>query len=439
MNDKTSPIRPASASIVTGLCLQYLFLLRAVIISGQLAAVFVSNYILAVPPAGLPVAIVIAALTVVTVLSAHFIKPGVPVSERMMLGQLSVDVFGMGALLLFAGGAANPFASLLLVPVIVAAALLRPALTGCVAAGSVLCYTVLMFTHVHPLYIEVHPPQGEEIGHDFTMHIWGMWWGFLFSAGVVAYFVAKMGAALRLHEHDLAAARERALEANQLVVLGTLAAGTAHELGTPLGTMAIVAKEMEREHRGEAVLTARIGLLREQINRCKGILAKMAARAGQVQADAGRRVRVDRYLEDLIGEWRALRPGVPLASRFEGPRPAPEIVADRTLDQAILNVLNNAADAAARNVDLEVRWSSDALSIQVADDGAGLPPEIKDHIGEPFVTTKPSGKGMGLGLYLAQSTLHRLGGELTVSDLPGNGVRARISVALAPLLASQRV
>ena len=81
----------------------------------------------------------------------------------------------------------------------------------------------------------------------------------MFSAGVVAYFVAKMGAALRVHEHELAAARERALEANQLAVLGTLAAGTAHELGTPLGTTAIAAKEMEREHRSEAVLTARIG------------------------------------------------------------------------------------------------------------------------------------------------------------------------------------
>jgi len=128
MNDTTTPMRPAPASILTGLCLRYLFLLRAVIISGQLAAVFVSNYILAVPPAGLPVVIVIAALTVLTLVSARFIKPGVPVSERMMLGQLSVDAFGMAALLLFAGGAANPFAPLLLVPVIVAAALLRPAL-----------------------------------------------------------------------------------------------------------------------------------------------------------------------------------------------------------------------------------------------------------------------------------------------------------------------
>ncbi|MGH8567719.1 MAG: hypothetical protein ACREXU_06800, partial [Gammaproteobacteria bacterium] len=153
MNHTSTPIRPAPASLLTGLCLQYLFLLRAVIISGQLAAVFVSNYILAVPPAALSVAIVIVTLTVLTLVSACFIKPGVPVSERMMLGQLSIDVFGMAALLLFTGGAANPFASLLLVPVIVAAALLRPALTGCVAAESVLCYTVLMFTHVHPLYV----------------------------------------------------------------------------------------------------------------------------------------------------------------------------------------------------------------------------------------------------------------------------------------------
>jgi two-component system sensor histidine kinase RegB len=438
MSDPTTPMRPAPASILSGLCLQYLFLLRGVIISGQLAAVFVSNYILAMPPAVLPVVVVIAALTVFTLVSWRFIKPGVAVSEHLLLGQLSVDVFGMAALLLFAGGAANPFASLLLVPVIVAAALLRPALTGIVALEAVVCYTALMFTHLHPLYIEVHPPEDQEIGHDFTIHIWGMWWGFLFSAGVVAYFVAKMGATLRLHEQKLAEARERALEANQLVVLGTLAAGTAHELGTPLGTMAIVAKEMEREQR-DPTFALRIALLRDQINRCKGILANMAARAGQAQADAGRRVRVDRYLEDLVAEWRGLRPGVALASRFEGPRPAPEIVADRTLDQAILNVLNNAADAATRRVDLEVGWSAEALTIEVADDGAGLAPEVKDRIGEPFVTTKPSGKGMGLGLYLARGTLNRLGGELVVGEAPGTGVRATIRLSLAPLLAPRRV
>lgn len=425
-------------SALSSLCLQYLLLLRVVILAGQIAAWVAANYLLAVPPPAVPVLVVICGLGLITLVSGHHLRARPEVSESTILGQLLIDVAGLAALLFFTGGSTNPFAPLLLLPVIVAAALLHTRHTWCVAAVAVCCYTGLMFVHVHPLYIEVHPPEPGDGGHDFAIHLWGMWFGFLLSTTVVAYFVARMGATLRQHDRALARARVQALEATQLAALGTLAAGTAHELGTPLATIAILAKELQREHPGDPVLSRRLARLREQVDRCKDILAGMAARAGEVQADAGRRLSVDRYLEEILVQWRHLHPEVAAHIHCDGPRPGPAMIADRTLSQAVLNILNNAADAAHGSVAVACNWGQESLEIEVHDDGPGLPATIREHIGQPFVTTKAAGKGMGLGLYLARTTLERLGGRIEISE-PGAGVRVKISLALAPLLASEAV
>ncbi|MGH8510290.1 MAG: histidine kinase dimerization/phospho-acceptor domain-containing protein, partial [Gammaproteobacteria bacterium] len=309
-------------SALSKLCLQYLLLVRVVVICGQLAAAIAAHYILATPPSILPVAIVIIALGGFTFFSWRTLQSGIRVSERGILTQLLVDVLGLAVLLLFTGGSANPFASLLLLPVIVAAALLPRRYTWIIAAEAALFYTGLLFVHVHPLYVEVHPPESAQIGHEFTVHVWGMWLGFLLSAMVVAYFVARMGSTLRQHDRALAQAREKALEAGQLVALGSLAAGTAHELGTPLATIAILAKELEHDYESNQTLKEKLQLLRSQVMRCKGILSSMAARSGAAQADAGRPVYLDRYLDDLIGEWRDLHPGLAPRVKRSGPQPA---------------------------------------------------------------------------------------------------------------------
>ncbi len=432
----TQPSREARRSALSSLCLQYLLLLRVIILGGQIAASIAANYILAVQPQAVPVLVVISGLGLFTLLSWRRLKSRPAVSERTILAQLLVDVCGLAALLLFTGGSANPFAPLLLLPVIVSAALLHPRYTWGIAAVAVLCYTGLMFVHVHPFYIEVHPPESGLEAHDFAIHLWGMWFGFLLSTTVVAYFVARMGDTLRRHDRELAEAREQALEATQLAALGSLAAGTAHELGTPLATIAILAKELEREYPGEPQLGKRLSRLREQVDRCKEILAGMAARAGEAQADAGRRLSVDRDLDEILAQWRRLHPGVVGHIRCTGPRPGPAIIADRTLGQAVLNVLNNAADAAKAAVAVECTWAQGQLEIEVRDDGPGIPPDIRAHIGQPFITTKAPGKGMGLGLYLARTTLERLGGKIQISE-PGAGVRVKISLALTPLLAGE--
>lgn len=415
---------------LTGLFLRDILLLRLFAIGGQILAVILAYRALDLMPPYVPIGIVITLLGSFTWFSWQQLRSREVKSERMLMVQLLVDIATMTLLLYFTGGSQNPFVSLFLLPITVAAATLRPLYTWMIAAAATACYTSLMSLHIPmPLW------GGHHADHqNFTLHIWGMWFGFMLSAGVVAYFVARMGNTLRAHDQALAKASEEALQANQLIALGSLAAGTAHQLGTPLGTVAILAKDMEHEHSNDPVLTGQLKLIREQINRCKNILSQMAIYAGQVRAEAGHSVALDRFLEETVREWRGLRPQLKAEVHWAGSQPVPKIIADRTLTQAIINILNNAADAAQSCVTIAGQWDADWLRLEIRDDGPGIISTIKEHLGTPFVTTKPTGKGMGLGLYLTQTTLNRLGGNFELIEEDG-GVCARISLPLTALSA----
>ena len=165
-----------------------------------------------------------------------------PVSSVEFFAQLMVDVFALTALLYFSGGSTNPFISLYLLPLTIAAAALPWAYTWVMAAITISCYTLLLFYYV-PL-----PHDHEEHNSEFNLHVSGMWLAFVLSTVLIAWFVVKMGISIRERDKDLASAREQALRNEQLIALGTLAAGAAHELGTPLATMAIVSGELQDEY-----------------------------------------------------------------------------------------------------------------------------------------------------------------------------------------------
>jgi two-component system sensor histidine kinase RegB len=280
-------------------------------------------------------------------------------------------------------------------------------------------------------------PMGHHVVGAFELHLWGMWYGFILSAVLVALFVARIGATLRAHDRALAAAREQQLRDEKWVALGTLATGTAHELGTPLSTMAVLATDLRDEVADRPELAQRLGVLRAQIDRCKGILARMAGDAGEIRADAGRPMALDAFLDDLMEEWRTIRPDARLTARWHGERPAPRIVADRSLTQAIHNILNNAADACPDRVEVEATWDARRLTIEVCDEGGGLGAS-GDPNPPPGTAAEGAEKwGLGLGLLLSRTVLERLGGEVVLSPRRPAGVRARISLPLAPLLTTR--
>ncbi len=338
---------------------------------------------------------------------------------RLLL-ELVLDAGALTGVLYYTGGATNPFAWFYLLPVTLGAMLLPARLAWLLTALTVSGYSLLM-RHYVPL------PYGD-MGHGgFGLHVFGMWFGFVLSAALMTFVITRMVVAIRARDRRLAEARERALRQERLVALGTLAAGAAHELGTPLGSLALLCDEVaELADGGEAeALRQRLAAMREQIRRCKGVLSDISASSGALRADAGRVRPVDDYLREILDQWRRRRPEARLRVRLErAGGGAPALVADRTLTQALFNLLDNAAQVSPQAVEFLADWDPEGVVMDVCDRGPGLEPQIRLSLGRRPVTTKA--EGLGVGLFLAQATIERMGGSLRLFDREGGGVCARV-------------
>jgi len=413
-------IEPSSAAINLQRLVIYRYLVLAGLVIGVAVAIL-REFTLPFEPLLVVIAI-FAALNIMTWLRLRWLER--PVGEQELFLHLFSDVLILAALLYFTGGSTNPFVSLFLLPLILAAAALPGRYTWAIAVSALVCYSLLMVWY-YPL------PHRDDI--NFNMHVVGMWFGFVLSAILISYFAVKMSATLRERERALAQAREDALRDERLVALGTLAAGAAHELGTPLATMAVLAKDLENECAATPDVAEPFQVLRSQIARCKEILSQLAISAGQMRAEGGRDQALDQYLLRIVEQWQNGRPAVVVHRDWEGSQPPPRIIADQILTQAITNILNNAADASEQAVEVSGRWDERELRLEICDRGDGVSAAAASHAGEPFFTTKPPGQGLGLGLFLAQSTIRRLGGSVELFNRREGGACTRIVLPLLGL------
>lgn len=404
--------------------LRRLFILRNIAILGQLVVIGIAVTFLSISLSLLPLLAIISALAVWNIFTWLRLRTMRPVSDREFFLQMLPDVFALTGVLYFSGGATNPFAWIFLLPLIIAATILPKTYTWAMAGLTTACYSLLMKYYVALPYSHM------DHGDGFGQHVFGMWFGFTLTAALIAYFISDMASTLRERDRILAKAREQALRDERLIALGTLAAGAAHELGTPLGTMAILVGEMEKDYPGETFqdLHEKLPILREQIKRCKEALSTISSSAGKDKAESGRLMLVDYYLEDVITQWQKLRPGVRLQHKLEGNRPAPSILADEVLYQALTSILNNAADASPENIELDAQWNTEKLQIEVRDRGNGLSQAAQSSIGKSVFTTKEH--GLGLGLFLAHASINRLGGEVELINRKGGGVCTRVTIPL---------
>lgn len=413
----TGPQSPAMPS--SDRRLRRLFWLRCALLLAQLAALAVGRAWLALPfPLGAGVPVVVG-YAVVTLLTALRLRGHRPVSDREFFGHLLLDVILLSALLCVTGATANPFVSLYLLPLIIAAITLPARYAWSMTAITVACYAGLFA-------IPSVDASGQHAhGAQFQLHLLGMWVNFIVSALAVAFFVVRLAQDVRQRDAWLAARKEEALRNERIVALGALAAGTAHELGTPLSTMAVLLGEMTREHARDPVLADDIAVLRGQVDACKQAITRMVAAAGAARAEGACYRPLDEFLSDALERWRLMRPAVQIEQRLEGPRPAPAIFAEETLAQAIVSLLNNAADASPR-VEVDACWSQSGLMLEIRDRGVGLVPEAQERAGEAFFSTKPAGSG--IGLFLARATIERLGGRLRVRNREAGGACTRIEL-----------
>lgn len=330
-----------------------------------------------------------------------------------LLGQLCIDLIGLGVLLYLSGGAANPLVSLLLFPVAVAALALPGHQVAVVTVIAISIYSALMIFFL-PLEIA-------DIERASRLHLIGMWLTFVVSACMAAWFVTRMTASIRTRDAQLAAAREKALRDAQVIALGQLAAGAAHELGTPLGTMSILAGELQQDDRLPVDLRSDVEILRKQIHACKDIVGGMTAKAGIARAEELRCVSVATWLEKLLARWHTLWPQASYRFTVDGAGCPPLICVEVTLEQAVINLLNNAARSASDDVLLALSWDENQISIEVCDHGAGFSESVLRIAGTEPLSVSTGGNG--IGLWLTRTAVERFGGCLELENRGGGLAR----------------
>ena len=365
--------------------------------------------------------------------------------EPVIALALAADVCCFTGLLYFTGGPMNPFSFLYLVHIALAALVLPPRWTWPLVLLSAGGSASLFARHV-PLPMDVmghaHHHMGAN-GEPLDMHLRGMWVAFATAAAFIVYFMHRVTRALAERELDLARARDRGARTEKLASMATLAAGAAHELGTPLATIAVVAKELERPVE-PAALAADARLIREQVERCRAILSQMAGEAGESPGEAPSSIAVSALVRAAIE-----RLPQPARVRVEwAPGLAPEgsiQVPLHAVTRALRNVLKNGLDASevGDSIVLRVSRGTDGgVAFEVVDFGAGMAPEVLSRATEPFFTTKESGRGMGLGLYLTRTVFDLLGGKLDIESKVGRGTRVLCTlpaacVAFGPAVAAR--
>ncbi|HEY0191228.1 MAG TPA: ATP-binding protein [Kofleriaceae bacterium] len=403
--------------------IQWLVRLRWAEIAGQAATVLVGQFLF---DGALPIAALFAVVAIGLVsnlaIELHYFgdRRTVALDRPVFDGQIALvmmlDIGVLTGLLYFTGGPSNPFAFLYVVQIALATVLVRALWSWILVGLSFVGFGILLIAH-QPLAIA-----------DDRRAV-GMWVALGVASAFVVHFLRRITGALAERDAELTKARGLAARQERLASLATLSAGAAHELSTPLGTVALAAKELEHAliKTASHELAADAQLIREQVGRCRVILEQMAQGAGTV-GETVVACTVGALLDEALAGIRVapvVHRDVPSALVGQTLRLPP-----RAVTQALRSLVTNAQDASPPTsaVVLAVRLEGRTLELAIRDRGVGMGSEVLARIGEPFFTTKPPGRGMGLGLFLARAVIEGVGGQLEIDSHDGDGTVVRVSL-----------
>jgi two-component system sensor histidine kinase RegB len=403
--------------------LNTLIRLRWMAIVGQTAAVMVVAYLMHFP---LPVSLCFALIACSAWLNL-FLAFRYPATQRLgpsaAFAILVFDALQLAGLLYITGGLTNPFSVLMTVPVVISATSLSLRLTAILGALTVTAATILVFLHLPLPWV-----RGTELPMPFV-YVAGMWMAVVSSIAFTGIYAWRVAEEARLLATALAATELVLQREQHLSALDGLAAAAAHELGTPLATIALVAKEMQRALGEDPRFGEDVTLLRTQSERCREILKRLTSLSSEGEAHMARLP-----LTSLIEEVTAPHRDFGIAIRLEpGDRIGPEPVTRRNpgVLYGLGNLVENAVDFARNSVTVRWQWDDQDVTLDVVDDGPGFSAEILDRIGEPYMTTRQSsdnGGGLGLGLFIAKTLLERSGATLRFANAAAPGMGASVEI-----------
>lgn len=398
--------------------------LRWLAVAGQAVTILIVHLVLGVK---LPLVAMLGVLTALVAL--NLVTRGAmrvrDMGNSELFLSLLFDVAALSMQLYLSGGITNPFISLYLLQVVLGAVLLDVwsswALVG--AAGTLFGLLAISSRPLDlppNLAITLSPP-----------HIFALWLNFLVAAVLLVQFLSRISRNLRERDAYLAQMRQRAAEEDHIVRMGLLASGAAHELGTPLSSLAVILADWKQEPpiAADMRLAEELEEMQAEVLRCKAIVKGILYASGEVLGDTPMPSTLRTFVREVASSWDALHPGVlRFADRLGGDMP---IVADRALSQVIANVLDNALEAGATAMTLSAERVDDSLVLTLEDDGSGFPVEMLETLGKPYQTSKK--RGGGLGLFLAVNVLRKLGGTVTAVNRAANGAEVQLTLPLSSL------
>lgn len=330
---------------------------------------------------------------------------------------LAFDVVLLTALLMGTGAASSPFTFLYLFQVVTAAMVLEPAgVWGIVVVGALGYGSLFLLAPADP-HAHHHGA-----GSAMDSHFLGMWIAFGISAPFAAFVVTRVRRALADATRRMEEARRLQERTERLTALGTLAAGAAHELATPLSTIAVVAGDLK--HHADTNVADDAGVIRAQVEQCRAVLSQLAADSGQRMGQRPRAIRGDALMARILDG----QPDRVSGTVHEGAEARLVLIPEDLVAQAIRQLVANALDATGGPVRVQLHPADEGLHATVTDEGPGMTPEVLARATEPFFTTKPEGEGMGLGLHFVRSIAEQVCGTLELTSTPGEGTRATMTL-----------
>ncbi|MFD2248872.1 two-component system sensor histidine kinase RegB [Pseudochelatococcus lubricantis] len=343
---------------------------------------------------------------------------------------LGYDVLQLSVLLFLTGGLQNPFSLLVLAPVMISATVLPPWRTLLLGAFALALTTGLAFFHLPLPWVS-----GETLSLPLP-YIIGIWFAIQLGLGFTGVYTWRVADEARQLAHALSAT-ELVLEREQhLWQLDGLAAAAAHELGTPLATIALVVRELDRAAGPDHPMAEDLALLREQVGRCREILATLTS-LGTNDAGPLGHLTLSHLIEEVAGPQRGFEVPITITCKGEGREPV--TARNPGLLYGLGNIVDNAVDFARRQVTIEAHWTADTVTLAVRDDGPGFTPDILLRLGEPYVTSRGAERrgivrrshddnadGHGLGVFIAKTLIERSGAEVTWTNAPGEGALVQV-------------